>query len=164
MQDTAAVGGFQPQVCTYPVRKWTGSLNYRPNVIPCFCALQSPVMMDTMQPQVCAFIGPWGTGILIIRPMVVRSPESCPDGQCPTLCVCHVIHASPSMDRNTQLYAQYHSTCVHFQNPVAMGGIQPQVCGSTRSLNGQEQPNNMSCLCAFQSPVMINPVQPQVCV
>lgn len=32
------------------------------------------------------------------------------------------------------------------------------------SFNRQEQPNNISCLCAFQSPVMSSPTQPQVCV
>jgi hypothetical protein len=96
--------------------------------------------------------------------MVVRSPEPCRDGQYPTLCVCHVFYAGPSMDRNTQLYAQYHAMCVLFQNPDAIGGVPLQVCGSTRTLNGQEQPNNMSCLCAFQSPYVMSPVQPQVCV
>ena len=28
-----------------------------------------------------------------------------------------------------------------FQDPVPVGGIESQVCGSARSLNGQEQPN-----------------------
>src|SRR5258707_13205068 len=43
--------------------------------------------------------------------------------------VCYAIYPSPSMDRNTQLYAVLF---VFFQDPVAMGGFQPQVRGSTR--------------------------------
>src|SRR5260370_42272528 len=35
------------------------------------------------------------------------------------------------MDRNTQLYAQCHVLFVFFQGPIAMGGFQPQVRGST---------------------------------
>ena len=37
-------------------------------------------------------------------------------------------YAGPSVDWNTQLYAQYYTMYVLFQNPVAIGGIQPQVC------------------------------------
>ena len=80
---------------------------------------------------------------------------------CNLMCVPRYLHRFI----NGQEYSIICSISCHvcaFQNPVVMGGIQPQVRGFTRSLNGQEQSNNMTCLCAFQSPFMIG--QPQVCL
>ena len=150
LQNTAVVGGFQPQVCA-PTRSIKGRDHSIIGLMSfhVLCSSESchdghhaasGVSLSALDGQeyssyvqrLCALQGPVPTGNM--QPYV-----------------CHIIYASPSMDRNTQSYTQYHTMCVLFQNPVAMGGIQPQVRGSTQSLDGQEQSNNMSCSCAFSS-------------
>jgi len=137
------------------------------------CALQSPqaAAMGNIPPYVRATLSMLvhqRTGILIMRSMVVRSPEpsgpGCRDGQYTTLCVCHVIYAGPLIDSILNFTLNIMSCACFPRAPSRRSAVSSLRCvGLLSPLNGQE-PNNVSCLCAFQNPVMVNPVQPQVCV
>jgi hypothetical protein len=101
------------------------------------CSPEPPGCRDGQYPILCACHGIYvGPGILIMfngcalsRALRLRlSRWAIPSLMCVPRYLCRSING-----QNTQFYAQYYAMCVLSQSPVAFGGMQHQVCGSTRS-------------------------------